>query len=601
MAFSAGARAINKFVALLVMTLLPAISMAADYAIKSLNTPLADYVMSDTVTINITGPSTALILRSMVTLNGKNVTSAFQPDGTGSMTGNVSGLSVGTNTFQLYTSKASHVPAATYVVQRGPAMACADIARLNLPDTTIMSAVEVPAGPFPFGSTAPTCSSDIASPQLPAFCRVTGVVAPQITFEVWLPLQNWNGRFQGLGNHGFAGNIEYSDMGPELVKGYAVAGTDAGHPGDAPLPWMQNPQQIVDYGSRGVHEMTVKSKSLIQAFYGKAANYSYFNGCSTGGKEGLMEAQRYPDDYDGINVAGSANFAQIHNRVQYVWNGQVTFGGGTPLAGATLNLINNAVVAACDAIDGVVDGVIDDPLKCPFQPSSLLCAPGQNPATCLTQAQVTALEKVYQGPRNPRTGEELYPGLPRGSERGWGGHTAGPAIFSTADQFFKFMVYNDPSWDYRTFNFDSDLAFTDANFSPLIDAIDPNLSAFKASGGKILFSHLWSSTTHTAIRSIEYFQQVESLPQNANVRDFFRFFLAPGGSGSKGPGSFDSMPYLEQWVENGVPPESILAWHRTSGVIDRTRPLCVYPKVAVYKGSGSIDLAENFECRTPAP
>src|SRR5690349_564644 len=391
-------------------------------------------------------------------------------------------------------------------VAAAAATPCANLTQLDLPDTVITSAVEVPAGAAPYGNQAPTCSSDNAAPQLPAFCRVQATVAPQINIEVWLPLQGWNGKFQGLGNHGFAGNIEFSDMGPELAKGYAVAGTDTGHQGTG-TAWMQNHQQIVDYGSRGIHEMTVKAKSIVKAFYGKAAKYSYFNGCSTGGKEGLMEAQRYPADYDGINVGGSANFDQIGNRMQYVWNGQVTFGIGVPLAGATLSTINSAVVTACDQLDGVKDGVIDDPRACPFQPASLLCKPG-GPADCLTQAQVTALENVYQGPRNPRTGEEICPGLPRGSELGWNGHTTGPTIFSTADQFFKFMVYNNPSWDFRTFNFDSDVAYTKANFSSLIDAVNPDLSAFRKAGGKLLFTHAWSSTVHTGIRSIEYYDAV---------------------------------------------------------------------------------------------
>jgi len=489
---------------------------------------------------------------------------------------------------------------------RLPQISCADLANLKLPDTRITSVQEMEAGPFPFGNVAPTCSSDVASPQLPAFCRVQGTIGPgQINFEVWLPLEGWNGKFQGLGNHGFAGNIEYSDMGPELVKGYAVAGTDTGHQGNA-TAWMQNIQQIIDYGDRGIHEMTVKSKAIIEAFYGQAPRYSYFNGCSTGGKEGLMAAQRYPEDYDGINVGGSANFAQIHNRVQYVWNGQVTFGRGVPLAGSTLALINDAAVAACDALDGVVDGVIDDPLSCPFEPASLLCSVGQDPNTCLTAAQVDALEKVYEGPRNPRTGEEIYPGLVRGSERGWGGHTAGPNIFSTADQFFKFMVYNDPNWDYRTFDFDSDLDYTDTHFSQLLDAIDPDLSAFKKRGGKILFSHLWSSTTHTATRSIEYYEDVVSFLRGrrdsrnealTKTREFFRLFMGPGGSGSNAPDAFDSVPYLEQWVERGIPPKSILASHKTNDVVDRTRPLCPYPEVAVYTGLGSTDEAANFVCR----
>jgi feruloyl esterase len=527
------------------------------------------------------------------------------------------------------TAIALAIPA--YARDDGPKMSkptsCADIAKIRLPNTTITSATVLPAGPFANASIgdplaaqgttspAPTCSSNIASPQLPTFCRITGAIttpgaAEPISIEVWMPLDHWNGKFEGVGNHGFAGEIEYADMGPELVKGYAVATTDTGHAGSAATAWMQNHQQIVNYGSLGVHEMTVKGKAIVKAFYGKSPKYSYFNGCSTGGKEGLMEAQRYPDDYDGINVGGSANFAQIHNRVEYVWNGQKTFGNAaTPLTAATTALVNAAAVAACDGLDGVVDGVIDDPLTCPFKPSSLLCKAGQNPSTCLTAAQVEAVEDVYDGPRNPRTGEEIYPGLARGTERGWGSGTTGPGV-STADTFFKFMVYNDPNWNFQTLNFDSDIAATDAKFSTLIDAIDPDLTAFKRRGGKILQSHLWSSVVHPAARSIEYYEQVVSFMNHGErhldnrdfeeTQDFYRLFMAPGGSGSKGPGSFDSMPALERWVEQGIPPHSIIASHVTSGVVDRTRPLCAYPAAEAYKGSGSIDDAANFECRKPS-
>src|SRR5579864_4140271 len=238
-------------------------------------------------------------------------------------------------------------------------MSCGDLVNLKLPSTTIKSAVEMAAAPFPSGFTpsAPSCSSDTTSPQLPAFCRVIGATsepgaAEPITFEVWLPLAaNWNGKLEGVGNHGFAGEFEYGDMGPELVKGYAVAATDTGHAGSSATAWMQNRQQIIDYGSLGIHEMTVKSKALIKAFYGKRAKYAYFSGCSTGGKEGLMEAQRYPDDYDGINVSGSANFAQIHNRIEYVWNGQATFGNAmTPINAATAAIVNAGAIAECDAL-----------------------------------------------------------------------------------------------------------------------------------------------------------------------------------------------------------------------------------------------------------
>jgi feruloyl esterase len=507
---------------------------------------------------------------------------------------------------------------------------CATLAGVSLPNTTITSAAVVPAGPFsdvsvgdPYAAegttgTAPTCSSNISSPQLPAFCRVTGGIAEPgaaepINFEVWLPLRGWNGRFEALGNHGFAGEFEYSDMGPELVKGFAVAATDTGHAGSSATAWMQNHQQIIDYGYLGIHEMTVKSKAIIKVFYRQSPKYSYFNGCSTGGKEGLMEAQRYPDDYNGINIGGSANFAQIHNRVEYVWNGQVTFGNaGTPIGPATAALVNSAALKACDGLDGVTDGVIDNPLTCPFQPSSLLCAAGQDPSTCLTAAQVEAVEKVYEGPRNPITGAEIYPGLAVGTELGWGANTAGPTIFSTATQFFAYMVYNNPNWDYETFNFDSDVTYADARFSALLDAINPDLSAFRNRGGKILQSHLWNSVVHPAARSIEYYDQVVGLtngyPGRKQILDsgdfhqtqkFYRLFMGPGGTGSKGPGTFDSMPLLQSWVEQGAAPASILASHLTSGVVDRTRPLCPYPAFEVYKGSGSTDDAANFDCAEP--
>jgi len=483
-------------------------------------------------------------------------------------------------------------------------MACADLTQLDLPHTRIVSATEMAAAPFPFPDPAPTCASPIASPNLPAFCRVIGVIEPQITFEVWLPTKGaWNGKFQAFGNHGFAGTIDYADLGPELVKGYAIASTDAGHAGADPLPWMQNRQQIIDYGYRGVHEMTVKSKEIVKAYYGKKAKYSYFNGCSTGGKEGLMEAQRYPDDYDGI-VSGHPNFDQIGNRTQYVWNSQVSFGANppAPLAGAKLTLINNAVTAACDARDGVVDGVIDDPRGCPWKPSSLLCTAGQNPATCLTQIEVTALEKIYAGPTDSR-GRQIYPGMVKGSERGWAGTSAGPNVPGTADQFFKYMVFNDLNWNYRTFSFDSDYRYAVRNFGHLINAVDPDLSEFKKKGGKLLHYHSYRSTTHTAPKSIEYYEEVNSVMNRGKdddfrkTQDFYRLFMAPGGSGNKGPEKFDPLPYLERWVEQGVAPTRIIASNITAGVVDRTRPLCPWPQVSVYKGSGSIDAAENFACK----
>lgn len=235
----------------------------------------------------------------------------------------------------------------------------------------------------------------------------------------------------------------------------------------------------------------------------------------------------------------------------------------------------------------------------------------------MTQAQVEAFAKVYEGPHNPVTGQEIYPGLGIGTELGWGSATTGPGV-STADTFFKFMVFNDPNWNFETFNFNSDVATTDAKFATTLDAVNPDLRAFKKRGGKILQSHLWSSTVHPAFRSIEYYDEVvsfmnaneHSMQQNVGplilssghftpTQQFYRLFMAPGGAGSKGPGTFDSLPYLENWVERGIPPTSIVASHFTNGVVDRTRPLCPYPAFEVYLGSGSTDDAANFECSEP--
>ena len=509
-----------------------------------------------------------------------------------------------------------------------PAMSCVSVANLATAETTIISVRIVPE-----------------ADGVPEHCRVTGLIQPEIRFELNLPIK-WNRRFYMHGNGGFAGEAPEFGSRPTiranaLKQGFATAQTNTGHDATAePLAsFATNYQKRVDYAFRAVHMTAVEAKRIAAAYYGRAAAYSYWDGCSTGGKEGLTEAQRYPDDYDGINIAGSANNAQIHNREQYVWNAQVTFGNAaTPLGPAQTALVNSAALKACDGLDGVVDGVIDNPLTCPFKVASLLCAQNQDPSTCLTQAQVTAVEKVYQGPRNPVTGKSIYPGYSPGTELGWGSNTTGP-VPSTAQNFFKFMVYNDPNWNYQTFNFSSDVAFTDAKFAVTLDAVNPDLRAFKRRGGKILQSHLWSSTTHPARRSVEWYGQVVSFmnvhdegtrgddrqghldirdflheatqgdnhryPGALNIGDFratqhfYRFFLAPGGSGSKGPGAFDSLPYLERWVEEGIPPTSILASHVTNGVVDRTRPLCLYPAFAEYKGSGSTDDAANFKCSEP--
>lgn len=476
---------------------------------------------------------------------------------------------------------------------------------------TVVTAIEVAAGTLPSSTSAPTFPPMRAAVQLPAYCKVKAVISPSIGVEIWLPLSNWNGRFQAVGTHRFAGALDYGDMSYQLSRGYAVASSDAGHSGQTALPWMQNTQQIVDYGYRGVHEMTLLSKAIVTAFYGRANFYSYFNGCSTGGKEALMEAQRYPHDFDGIS-AGDPNHDQIGNRAQYIWNAQATFQNeSTKIQGHHLKLINKKVLEQCDALDGVKDGSIEDPRQCHFESSGLLCAPGKSADTCLTEQQVVALKKLYEGPSNPRTGEKIYSGWSPGSELGWGGVIAGPNVFPTADLFFKNMVFKDPNWSYKNFDFDSSIQFSVSQLGAIVNADDPSLDQFEKNGGKLLHYHGWKDTNHAPMQSIEYYESVLKNLQSTGsreqvtrrVHDFYRLFMSAGSTGcdSAGnlPSEFDPMDALTGWVEKNEAPARILVVHKTDGKVDRSRPLCPYPKVANYIGSGDTNDASNFVCQMP--
>ena len=476
---------------------------------------------------------------------------------------------------------------------------------------TVLSAIEVAAGPPPSNTPLPTFPPMKAALQLPAYCKVKAVISPSIGVEIWLPLSDWNGRFQAVGTHRFAGALDYGDMSYQLSRGYAVASSDAGHSGQAALPWMQNTQQIVDYGYRGVHEMTLLSKEVVKSFYGQTKFYSYFNGCSTGGKEALMEAQRYPHDFDGIS-AGDPNQDQIGNRAQYIWNAQVTFQNeSTKIQSHHLKLIHQKVLEQCDALDGVKDGSIEDPRQCHFEPSNIVCAPGQSAETCLSKEQVGALKKLYEGPKNPRTGERIYAGWSPGSELGWGGVIAGPNVFPTADLFFKNMVFKDTSWNYKKFDFDSSIQFAVSQFGAIVNANDPDLSQFEKNGGKLLHYHGWKDTNHAPMQSVDYYENVLKKLQSNGSREqaiqrahqFYRLFMSPGSTGCDSTGNlpteFDPMDALTVWVEKNQAPERIQVVHKTNGNVNRSRPLCPYPQVAKYTGGGDTNEAANFVCQMP--
>jgi hypothetical protein len=500
-----------------------------------------------------------------------------------------------------------------------PAATCEGLADVKLPNTTITAAQSVPMGAFtpPTGSPAPY-------KELPAFCRVAGIIKPakdsEIKFEVWLPSEKWNGKFHGIGNGGFAGSINYPGLAGALSRGYATASTDTGHIGNDASWALGYPEKLVDYGYRAIHEMTEKTKLIVKAFYGEGPKRSYFASCSNGGRQALMEAQRYPNDYDGIIAGAPANaFTQI--LTGFAWNMQMTLNDSASyLPAKKLKAIEAAVLATCDTRDGVTDGVLDDPTKCEFDPAGLLCK-GAETDECLTEKQIAALKKIYAGPRNAK-GQQIIPGFSPGGETGPGGWTiwitgAKPTSalqFFFATQFFKNMVYDDPNWDYKTFDLERDSKLADEKLARVLNATDPNLKAFSARGGKLILYHGWNDAALPPMNTVNYFQSVVAKLGQRQTDSFMRLYMAPGlqhCAGGPGPDNFgqsvnrwqsdpqhDLTLALERWVEQGIAPEQIIATKRegTNSRVLRTRPLCPFPQVARYKGSGSTDEAVNFNC-----
>ena len=477
---------------------------------------------------------------------------------------------------------------------------CEKLTGLSLPDTTITLAHAVGAGEF-----KPAAGAAAPFQNLPAFCRVAATLAPSkdsdIKIEVWLPASGWNGKFQATGNGGWSGAINPGALAGAVRRGYAAAGTDTGHSGGGASFALGHPEKLVDFGYRAVHEMTVKAKAIIAAYYGDAPKFSYWNGCSSGGKQGLKEAQRFPNDYDGIIAGAPANY-WTHLMFGDLWPAEVTLTDPAAyIPPAKYPLIHRAVLEACDALDGVKDGLIEDPRRCQFDPKVLLCK-GEADAGCLTAAQVEAARKIYAGAKNSRTGQQVFPGMAPGSELGWGALAGGPEPLGIPVEHFKYVVFKDPGWNFKALNFDSDVALADKIDNGLLNATDPDLKDFFARGGKLVQYHGWNDQLITPFNSINYYRSVEERLGAGNLRDHYRLFMVPGMThcgGGEGPAAFDMVSEIERWVEQGKAPDQIIAAHRSNNAADRTRPLCPYPQVAQYKGSGSIDDAANFVCKAP--
>ena len=490
---------------------------------------------------------------------------------------------------------------------------CEGLKALSLPNTTIVAAEMVATGPYvqptgrgPAPAAAPAAAGrggrGAAAPPpqiLPAHCRINAILRPspdsEIEMEAWLP-ENWNGKFQFVGGGGWAGIISFPAMVTAVQEGYATASTDTGHKGGNALFAMNHPEKVVDFAYRAVHETTVQTKAMIAKFYDRGARLSYWNGCSTGGRQGLMEAQKYPEDFDAIIAGAPANF-QTH---LHAWDLTVAVPAlkdpAAAVSAAKLNMLSEAAVNACDAQDGVKDGLISNPRACKFDPSVLLCKGADNDS-CLTAAQLESVKRAYATPKF-KTGEAVFPGKEPGSETGWGGVLAGQVAPGVSIGSFQ-VAYNDANWDAKTFDLDRDLKLTDEKVGSIINATNPDLSGFKAHGGKLLLYHGWNDTAISPGNSINYYESV--LKKMGGKQDtFVRLFMAPGMQhcgGGPGPNQINYMAIMERWRELNQTPASIEAYHVTANRVDMTRPLCAYPQAAVYKGAGSPNDAANFACK----
>ena len=493
--------------------------------------------------------------------------------------------------------------------------ACAALADLALPGTTVRLAEPVAAGAFtPPGAAQPV--------ETPAFCRVAATSDPAVNFEVWLPADGWNGKFHTAGNGGMAGTISYGAMAGALNRGYATSSTDTGHvrgPGGGfDASWaLGRPDLVEDFGHRSLHLTAVHGKAVTEAFYGAAPEHAYYVGCSKGGQQGMMEAQRYPDDFDGLVVGNPAHDWTRFYAGAHLWYALATLADpDSYVPPAKAVLLGDAVTAACDAIDGIEDGVLDDPRACGFDPAALTCRPGQDEATCFTPKQVQAVKDIWSGPTNA-AGDVLYPGLVPGGEAdpgGWARWVTGPDRFRSthylaANDFMRFMVFGDPDWNFRSWDYDRDLPTALERTGPALDANDPDLRPLRDAGGKLLVYHGWSDADISPLGTIDYYEEVvrtvggdDAEAALAETQAFFRLFMAPGMGhcrGGPGPDRFDALSALEAWVEEGRAPERIVASKVEDGEVVRTRPLCPYPQVARWTGDGSTDDAANFRCVTP--
>jgi feruloyl esterase len=500
------------------------------------------------------------------------------------------------------------------------AASCEELSALRIENTVIEAAENHPAGTY-----APTAAAAIAD--LPGFCRVHGIVSAvagsRVGFEAWLPQDRWNGKVEMVGNGGYSSSMAFKAMGQLLSRGYATVATDTGHTGDDPDFASDHPEAIVDWGHRAVHVSIMAARSVVSAFYGQSPRHAYFAGCSTGGHQALMEAQRYPTDFDGI-IAGDPGNNRTHLNAGFLWQFVKNHRAGdlaSIIPPEKLGSITDAVVKACRGHDGGLpsDNFLTDPEACGFSADQLVCK-GSDALDCLTKEQADALSEMYRGAHDPHTGEQIYYGWPKGSENsgrivktlpGWSLYWADPVHPDRPARlnFWKIWAFQDPNWDWRSFDFDTGMKTVDDKLAPIINAMSPDLSAFKAAGGKLIQYHGLADPVVPPRESIDFYERVQATqsggtPGPADVTaGFYRLFLVPGlyhCENGPGPNVLDTQAALENWVEKGAAPDTIAAtkFHddKPSEGVEMSRPLCPYPNVARYKGDGDPAHASSYAC-----
>jgi feruloyl esterase len=508
---------------------------------------------------------------------------------------------------------------------------CDGLAKLRLDHVTLVSVRAVSAGRIFLWKTA---LIGVPFFKVPASCRITAVSTPShdsvINIEIWMPLDHWNGRFQGIGNGGFAGSIDTMSLALALQQGYAAAATDTGHEGsDRDGSWaMGHIEKIRDYGYRAIHETALLAKSLIVALYGKPPEYSYFDSGSNGGREGLMEAQRFPADYDGI-LAGCPALDATGTIPVWAWIQQrLLEAPGAHIPPTKLKAIAAAVNRSCDSQDAVRDGVLENPRACHFDPATIQCR-GSETDDCLTGPQVQALRKIYSGPEDPSDASRLR-GFEPGGElgpSGWedwltGSRPRKSVQYHYALEFYRYLVYDNPRWNLDQFEFVRDRDAMRRRLGPIMDTTNPDLTAFKARGGKLILYHGWNDPALPPGVTSDYYELVQQRMGREQTADFVRLYMVPGMQhcfGGPGPNVIGQIPpggkadprhsisaALERWVENASAPADLVAAKYENDLKaliapQSTRPLrtgliCPYPQIARWNGQGSTDSAESFTC-----